>query len=86
MEDILARYLDGDLTDAEASEFLRQSEQDPKLARVLRDYETIVNSAEALPRHPAPAGLADKVMAAVQHSDQRSSHSRSLSATFSLAC
>ena len=80
MEDILARYIDGELSDAEALELLRQSEQNPELARELHDYEIILGSAEALSPRAAPAGFADKVMAEVHQSDWRSSRSPSFSA------
>lgn len=65
MEDILARYLDGELTDAEATDFLRRTAKDPDLENALRDYETILASGEALPGATTSPRFADRVMNAI---------------------
>lgn len=62
MEDLLARYLDGELTEDEAGALIRAAEQDPRVAADLRDYETILEAGGELCRLHAPADLADRVM------------------------
>jgi len=80
MEEILARYLDGELTDSEAAEFLRLTERDPEIERALRDYETILESAEKLPRPMTSPRFSNRVMAAVAETESNSSGSRTRSA------
>jgi len=70
MEDLLARYLDGDLDDAGASELLRESRRDPELARELREYEALLEAAERVERPSAPAGLVERVMESLERSDR----------------
>ena len=65
MEDLLARYLDGDLDEAGAAELLRRSREDPALAQEMREYESLLEAAERLGPERAPDGLADRVLDAV---------------------
>jgi hypothetical protein len=65
MEDLLARYLDGDLDEAGAAELLRRSREDPTLARELREYESLLEAAERLGPERAPDGFAGRVLDAV---------------------
>jgi len=65
MEDILARFLDDELNEDEASLLLRMSREDPRLERELREYERILNAAERLPRRTPREGFADRVMEAI---------------------
>jgi len=65
MEDILARFLDGDLEEDEAALLLRMAREDPRLERQLREYEMILGAAERLPRSGPSDGFSDRVMAAI---------------------
>jgi anti-sigma-K factor RskA len=62
MDALLARYLDGDLTENEARALLQRLQEDPALAVELRDYERILAGAHRLKRAEAPEGFADAVM------------------------
>jgi len=62
MEDLLARYLDGDLNEEEADALIRAAKEDPAVAADLRDYETILGASGEMRRLHAPTGLADRVM------------------------
>ncbi len=66
MEVVVARYLDGELSDDEAERLLRAAEEDPQLERDLRDYEAVLDAAERLPRLAPPEGFGDRVMARVE--------------------
>lgn len=62
MDALLARYLDGDLTENEARALLQRLQEDPALAVELRDYERILAGVQQLKSAEAPAGFADAVM------------------------
>ena len=66
MEVVVARYLDGELTDGEAERLLRAADEDSQLERDLRGYEAVLAAAEQLPRLEPPEGFADRVMARVE--------------------
>jgi hypothetical protein len=74
MEDLLARYLDGDLAEDEADALIRAADDDPLVAARLRDYETILSVSGELPRLPAPDNLADRVMKRIDR--RRPDHAR----------
>jgi hypothetical protein len=65
MEDILARYLDGNLDEKEADALLRTAREDRSLEKELRDYEAILTAAEQLPPASPRQGFADRVMGAI---------------------
>lgn len=65
MEDILARYIDGELTEKEADALLRTAREDRSLEKELRDYEAILTAAEQLPPASPREGFADRVMDAI---------------------
>jgi len=62
MEELLARYLDGELNEDEAGALIRAAEEDPAVAAKLREYETILEASEELGQLTAPSGFADRVM------------------------
>lgn len=62
MEELLARYLDGELNEDEAGALIRAAEEDPAVAAQLRDYETMLEASEELRQLAAPSGFADRVM------------------------
>jgi len=65
MDDLLARFLDGELNEEEAALLLRMAVEDPRLERELRSYETILNAAERLPRRGPRDGFTERVMGAI---------------------
>ncbi len=65
MEDILARYLDGELTEKEADALLQTARENRSLEKELRDYEAILAAAEQLPPSRPRRGFADRVMEAI---------------------
>jgi anti-sigma factor RsiW len=62
MEELLARYLDGELTEDEAGALIRAAEDDPAVAAQLRDYETMLEASEGLSRPTVPVGFTARVM------------------------
>jgi hypothetical protein len=62
MEDILARFLDGDIEEGDAALLLRMAREDPRLDRELREYETILSASERLPKRSPRDGFAERVM------------------------
>lgn len=62
MEPLLARYLDGELTEAEAATLLERAESDPRMARALTAYEAMLDAARGLSATTAPPGFADRVL------------------------
>jgi hypothetical protein len=68
MEDLLARYLDGHLTEDEAGRLMRAVDDDPALASALRDYEALIQAAESLPRQRPGDGFAERVLQRVERS------------------
>ena len=62
MDALLARYLDGDLSEDEARSFLERLEREPRLAEELREYEQILSTARSLPRTETSSGFTDGVM------------------------
>jgi hypothetical protein len=62
MEDLLARYLDGELSEDEARALIRAAERDRAVASALREYEAILGASDALRGVEAPSGFADRVM------------------------
>jgi len=61
MNDLLHRYLDGDLSDAEADDLLARLEQDPELAADLRAHELTLAALMDV-EAPAPRDFTDRVM------------------------
>ena len=62
MDELIQKYLDGDLSDEEASVFAQTLARDPELEAELRDYERILALAvEDIDRDPA-AAFTDNVM------------------------
>lgn len=59
----LSAYLDGELSEAEAAAVARAVEADPQLARELDRLRAVKELVAALPRQPAPAELASRVLA-----------------------
>lgn len=79
MEELLARYLDGDLNEEEAELLIRASKDDPAVAADLREYESLLEAGANLDRLQAPGDLADRVMNAVHRPrSRRSRHLRAL--------
>jgi anti-sigma factor RsiW len=66
MDEYLQKYLDGDLSDAEAEIFSRALSQDPALEAELRTYERMLAEADAIDRNPGPE-FTDRVMERVEH-------------------
>jgi hypothetical protein len=66
MEELLARYLDGELSEDEAGALIRAVEEDPTVAAEMREYEAILQASEEMGRLTAPAGLADRVMEKIE--------------------
>lgn len=62
MEELLARYLDGELNEDEAGALIRAAKEDPAVAAEMRDYEALLEASETMGRLAAPAGFADRVM------------------------
>jgi len=62
MEELLARYLDGELNEDEAGALIRAAKEDPAVATEMREYEALLEASEAMGRLAAPAGFADRVM------------------------
>jgi hypothetical protein len=62
MDEMLSRYLDGDLTEAEGRAFLRAVETDRGLEAELRRYEQMLVLGERLPRPVLPDGFTQSVM------------------------
>jgi hypothetical protein len=71
MEELLARYLDGELSVDEAEKLLRVAGDDPRVDRALREYEDVLEAARQLPSLPPPAAFGDRVMAAIDRRRQR---------------
>jgi len=67
MHKLLIRYLDGELGEEEAREFIEELERDPELAADLQVYERIVEAGRSLGSEPAPSGFADRLMAELPH-------------------
>ena len=65
MDAMIARYIDGDLTEEEAGTFLESIENDPALEKELRDYEQVLFIGGELSPPRVPAGFTDRVMARV---------------------
>lgn len=65
MNSWLARYIDGDLDDAEAIEFLDAIEHDSGLGRELREHERLLAAAARLDDTTTPPSFVDGVMARV---------------------
>jgi anti-sigma factor RsiW len=74
MEDILARYLDGELTEKEADALLRTAREDRSLEKELRNYEAILAAAEQLPPRSPRDGFAGRVMRAIDRPRATRSH------------
>lgn len=66
MNVLLARYLDGDLTEEEAREFLEALETDSELAAELREHERLLSWTAELDAVSAPAGFTASVMERVR--------------------
>lgn len=66
MEELLARYLDGELNEDEAGALIRAAEEDPAVAAELREYETLLLASEEMGRMTAPSGLTDRVMGRIE--------------------
>lgn len=67
MDELIHKYLDGELSDAEASEFAQKLARDPQLEAELGDYERILAlSAEDIDREPS-AAFTDNVMGRLAH-------------------
>jgi hypothetical protein len=66
MDELLARYLDGELNEDEAAALIRAAEEDPAVAAALRDYETILEASDELARAGAPLGFSDRVMREIE--------------------
>jgi anti-sigma factor RsiW len=67
MDELIHKYLDGDLSDEEASVFAQRLARDPELEAELRDYERILALAvEDIGRNPS-AAFTDNVMDRVAH-------------------
>ncbi len=62
MDALLARYLDGELSENEGRALLQRLQEDPELASELHDYERILARAHQLKQSEAPLGFADAVM------------------------
>jgi anti-sigma factor RsiW len=81
MDDLIQKYLDGDLTDEEASMLTRALSEDPELEAELRAYEqSLVLVSENTGREPSFAftdDVMDRVAAAAAVGKPRSSRSRS---------
>ena len=63
MENLIARYLDGELTEQEAASLLDSARRDPTLEAELRQYELMLGAAAKIERgvNP-PGGFTDEVM------------------------
>lgn len=66
MEDLLARYLDGELTEREAETLIRASADDPETAAALRSYEAIIAASAELPPKQLPARFVERVMSRIE--------------------
>jgi anti-sigma factor RsiW len=66
MEELLARYLDGELTEQEDETLIRASVDDPETAAVLQAYETIIAASGELPPKRIPARFVDRVMSRIE--------------------
>jgi hypothetical protein len=62
MDVLMARYLDGTLTDTESAELLEALATDPRLEAEMAAYEEMLSAAAHLPAPRAPATLTDDVM------------------------
>jgi hypothetical protein len=76
MQDKLARYLDGELSEEEAALLMRMVAEDPALEKEIREYETILSAAERLPRRRPSAGFEERVMEALEEPHVRRSGKR----------
>ena len=63
MRKLMARYLDGELGEDEASQFIEALERDAGLAAELQAHERIQAAGHSLGGERAPAGFADRLMA-----------------------
>ncbi len=75
---LMDRYLDGDLSEAEAATFIEALETDAELAAELRIHEKIHTAGRSLGAGTTPEGFADRVMAKVasgsgRHAPRRTS-------------
>ena len=66
MEELLARYLDGELTEREAETLIRASADDPETAAALRSHEAIIAASGELPPKQLPARFVDRVMSRIE--------------------
>ena len=74
--DLMNRYLDGELDEADAALFVEELHAHPGLEAELRAYERIESAARRLSAERAPAKLVDRVMAKVDRGrPERSRHS-----------
>jgi hypothetical protein len=71
MDNLLAKYFDGDFNDDEARAFLDAVASDPKLEKELRAYERVLSLSQRLPMSEAPAGFTKRVMADVTAETRR---------------
>ncbi len=70
MDALIARYLDGTLTDSEADALLEATTRDERLEAELRSYEEILAAAVALPAPAAPPSFTDDVMQRLEAGDR----------------
>ena len=71
MNSLLARYLDGELDEREAHEFLEAIDRDPVLARELERTEQLLAAAAELDDTHTPPAFVDAVMARIAAEEAR---------------
>lgn len=71
MEELLARYLDGELSEDEAGALIRAAKEDPAVAAELREYEALLEASEEMGRMTAPPGFTDRVMDRIEPRQER---------------
>ena len=76
MRKLMARYLDGELSEAEATQFIEALERDEGLAAELHAHERIQAAGQSLGGERAPAGFADRLMARLHRTQHTAAPSR----------
>jgi len=72
MDELLARYFDGELTEEDAGELLKAAESDPALEAELRRYERTLSLAKTAPFPKPPHDFTERVMRSISPARKRS--------------
>lgn len=81
MHKLIARYLDGELGEDEATQFIEALEHDAGLAAELHAHERIQAAGRSLSSGRAPSGFADKLMASLPRTHYNRAPRRAMTLT-----